>query len=173
MPRRYRRRRYAITRPVKTTKYSNETYSLFITAEAAIGSKFANIFAVTPDSSVLGTRKVKNFTVKFNVVQTVIDNQVAPSCLAWALIYVPENVNPAAPYLNFGNPTAVSLFEPNQNVIMSGMADSNAVYTNKTRLARNLNAGDKIAIIIVDLQSSTETSSKTLFLLTVNYAISF
>ena len=59
MPRRYRRRRYALTRPVKTAKYSNETFAGLGTVDTTSISPGYIIF--TQSSNVLGTRKTKNW----------------------------------------------------------------------------------------------------------------
>ena len=67
MPRRYRRRRYTLARPLKTVKYSNETSSFGVTTTIAASTVFSNgtPIVVVPPTSVAGTRKVKNFTCRF------------------------------------------------------------------------------------------------------------
>lgn len=188
MPRRYRRRhRYTVARPLKTTKYSNETYGTvfnIVANAAAAGSHGIFVVPVIPNAlnGVLGTRKVKNFTLRIIAEQTAYtDNSGGQpvitfdrSRVAFALVYVPEGTTPSA--LQFGvqnNPT--SLYEPNQNVIMSGIIDSLQCYSFKTRLARNLNAGDQIALATADLTPITTNgdSTNTPVTFTMNYAISF
>ena len=172
MPRRYRRRRYAIARPVKTAKYSNETY-----ASAAITQFLtANIYYAVPiaEANVLGTRKVKNFTLTLASKAANAADEHQP--FLFALVFLPEGTSPSI--INFGTSvdqtthavTSLSLYEPNQNVIMSGIVDSTQVYRFKTRLARNLNSGDKIILAFRPLGN---WSAAGLLCYTLNYALSF
>lgn len=186
MPRRYRRhRRYGITRPVKTTKYSNETYGSQFSIDnvsGQVGSHETFQLPVVPDAhSVLGTRKAKNFTLRICVNDTLIhdgtqqnpDDEITAR-VAFALVYVPEGTNASTLQFGAGN-NALSLYEPNQNVILAGIVDSQQTYTFKTRLARNLNSGDKIFLVFADLTGlavATDTLS-TPVTFSCNYAISF
>ena len=186
MPRRYRRRhRYTVARPLKTTKYSSETYGtdLVITNNAgAQGSHGLFVFPVLPNAigGILGTRKVKNFTLRLCARETAYDDAQAQQQIvdrarvAFALVYVPEGTNPSNIQFGAGNQPA-SLYEPNQNVIMSGIIDSNQTYSFKTRLARNLNAGDTVALVLGDLTYllANGDSTTTPVTVTCNYAISF
>lgn len=172
MPRRYRRRRYAITRPVKTAKYSNETYS-----SAAIAQFLtANIYYAVPiaQANVLGTRKVKNFTLTLCSKAANVADAQQP--LLFVLAFLPEGTNPSG--INFGTQVdqtthavpALSLYEPNQNVIMSGIVDASQVYRYKTRLARNLNSGDRI---ILAFRALGDWTAPGLVSYTLNYALAF
>lgn len=171
MPRRYRRRRYAITRPVKTAKYSNETY-----ASAAVQQfETAQVYYAVPiaEANVLGTRKVKNFTLTISIKGANTSDEHNP--VLFALVFLPEGTNPSS--LNFGSTVdqnhavqSLSLYEPNQNVILSGIADSTQVYRYKTRLARNLNAGDRI---ILAFKTLGDWTAPGLISYTLNYALSF
>ena len=172
MPRRYRRRRYAIARPVKTAKYSNETY-----ASAAIETfATANVYYAVPiaQANVLGTRKVKNFTLTICSKAANVADEHQP--FFFALVFLPEGTTPSA--INFGTTInqqthaveSVSLYEPNQNVIMQGVVDSTQVYRFKTRLARNLNSGDRVILAFRPLGNWTAAG---LLCYTLNYALSF
>ena len=175
MPRRYRRRRYAITRPVKTAKYSNETFA------AANSSSWAQsglyISTCIPASQTLGTRKCKNFTL--TIVSKASDNDFNKP-IYFALIFVPEGTVPGSLRIGSeltpgqqGQPTtltSLSYYEPNQNVIMQGFIDNSQVYRFKTRLARNLNSGDTIAIIWRPFADYTDSG---LFSYTLNYAMAY
>ena len=166
MPRRYRRKSYRIARPVKTTKYSNETFATAITAQFLDQQSYQTTF--TPGINVMGTRKVKNFTL------SVIAGTPVP--FYFALVYVPEGTVASA--LKFGHTitdnvlTSDSLYEPNQNVIMSGIfgGDANQVYRFKSRLARNLNSNDSIQLVVRPVAS---TEANTVLLATLNYALAF
>lgn len=184
MPRRYRRRhRYTVARPLKTTKYSSETYAtaVNIIGSGPIGTHGTFTVPVLPNTigGVLGTRKAKNFTLRLCTEQTLISPSSGPDTfergrVAFALVFVPEGTT-ASP-INFGSGNAaVSLYEPNQNVILGGVIDSQQTYSFKTRLARNLNAGDNIVLILYDLYSvgNTGETINTPVAITCNYAISF
>lgn len=185
MARRYRRRhRYTVARPLKTTKYSSETYAtaVNIIGSGPIGTHGTFTVPVLPNTigGVLGTRKAKNFTLRLCTEQSLIQTPGAPGDtfergrVAFALVFVPEGTT-ASP-INFGSGNAaVSLYEPNQNVILGGVIDSQQTYSFKTRLARNLNAGDNIVLILYDLYSVGNTGEviNTPVAITCNYAISF
>lgn len=172
MPRRYRRRNYKLTRPVKITKYSNETF-----ASAAIKTFLNNQVYYSPcipATQILGTRKVKNFTLTLahSGTPTMTDN-----ILFFALIYVPEGTTPNQ--IHFGstwdqqNPTILSttsFYEPNQNIILQGFIDSHQVYRFKTRLARNLNSGDMIVLAWAPFK---DYDGDAFFSYTLNYAMAY
>lgn len=162
MARRYRRTgRYS--RRLKTVKYSNET--------ASWGGDINGGTAITmvAGAQIQGMRKCKNFELKLSVGAS---SDIAPSnaAIAYALVYVPENTSPHQ--LNFGTDSSASnLYTPDQNVIMSGTCNLNgAVTINRTRLARNLNSGDSIALII---QSIDITAGSFKTIATLNYAMTF
>lgn len=182
MARRYRRRhRYTIARPLKTTKYSNETYaSLVDLVTNTLNTRSTASVYVIPDvlGGVLGTRKAKNFTLRICAQETRViresETGYKRSMIAFALVYLPEGNLPGS--IQYGNgSTSQSLYEPNQNVILSGIVDSTQVYTFKTRLARNLNAGDNITIQFMDLTINDQDNQTILtpLAVTCNYAISF
>lgn len=187
MPRRIRRRRYALARPVKTAKYSNETFSfsgqLIIKSDAA-QSTVALYTPILPDIGVhqfLGTRKAKNFTIRFNIYRAFDEATESlpvffePGSIIFALVYVPEGNLPSE--MNIGTyETPTSMYDPNQNVICSGIASGNTPTVVKTRLARNLNSNDQIYLIAQSTIASPGTGYTTLyqnFVCTVNFAISF
>ena len=176
MPRRYTRSgRY--TRRVKTVKYSNETYNIsgtYNTANAAIKSDWQETLITAIDQQ--GVRKCKNFELSltggpFNGP----NNTSEPVPMFFALVYVPQGTEPSQ--INIGAPDAASsLYEPNQNVILSGVwpGNLNAPFVKKTRLARNLNSGDSIVLVTSCPPFSTAGGaySKNIAI-TLNYAISF
>ena len=96
MPRRYRRRRYAITRPLKTTKYSNETYAAGSSTQWLDSALYSSV--CIPASQTLGTRKCKNFTLTL-VSKAGADDYNKP--IYFALVFVPEGTVPSA--LNIGS----------------------------------------------------------------------
>lgn len=153
MPRGYRKttttaRRARYARAVATrAKYSIETTMVdspltdpSVTVE---NTDIGNSIDVVPATAIQGMRKVKHMQVS-----VVLQHGSEASSLAggapilWALVYVPAGQNevkiPAR---------SQSIYEPNQFVIASGIADADAgpIRIN-TPLARNLNSGDKICL---------------------------
>ena len=169
MPRRYRRRRYAITRPIKTVKYSNETYAGASSYTWLEGELYKSVCVSGTD--VLGTRKCKNFTL--TIVTKAGESDFAKP-IYFALVFVPQGTNPSA--LTLGHTVtnntlqSASYYEPNQNVIIQGFIDNTQVYRFKTRLARNLNSGDTIVLI---WRPFANYSAGGLFSYTLNYAMSY
>ena len=174
MPRRYHRRRsYAIARPLR--KYSNETYIINLikpgSATIAAGDQLLGVYS--PKASTLGTRKIKNFTLSLS------SNNNVP--FVYALVYVPEGTQPSTLKLNPQTITtdaidAISLYEPNQNVIMSGMfgGPSGQIIKAKTRLARNLNSNDFIVLIIAPVQNfAIESGESFCCCCALNFAITY
>lgn len=115
-------------------------------------------FEVVPSSSVQGMRKVKHMQVTVTLshsggssessgaISSAEVASLAAGCpIVWAMVYVPagflSDTNQQLQPLNLTG----SLYEPNQFVICSGIADPNAgpIRIN-TPLARNLNSGDAI-----------------------------
>lgn len=174
MPRRYTRSgRY--TRRVKTVKYSNETYNyagLYTVQNAGVKNNWSETLISAIDTQ--GVRKCKNFELSLTGTPfTNAQNQIAHAPMFFALVYVPQGTEPSQ--INIGNPDAcASLYEPNQNVIMSGVwpSDLTAPFVKKTRLARNLNSGDRIVLVMSSPQFGEGAYSKNLAV-TLNYAISF
>lgn len=182
MARRYRRRhRYTVARPLKTTKYSSETYSSLMSLSTSTQNTHASFtLYLIPNAigGVLGTRKAKNFTLRLCAKESSITSggttTFTRATISFALVYVPEGTIPSA--VQFGSGlSAASLYEPNQNVILSGLIDSTQVYSFKTRLARNLNSGDQIALLLYDLNvnDGENMTVSTPVAATCNYAISF
>lgn len=168
MPRRYRRyRRYPLSRPIKSVKYSNETFSFANSLTLAAGDTYHVEFV--PATTVAGIRKLKNFTLSFNTSLAI------PAF--FAIVYVPEGTEPLS--LNFGSTistttlTPASLYEPNQNVILSGTigGPNFSVGRYSSRLARNLNSGDRICLVFRTTKSTgTDTGD---IAMSLNYAIAF
>lgn len=166
MPRRYRRKSYRITRPLKAVKYSSETYAGAANAQFLANGLYKS--TAIPQTDVLGTRKCKNFTLTI----CTKSNETIP--MYFALVFVPQGTN--ASNLNIGTNFAddalvpTSYYEPNQNVIMQGFVDAAQVYRFKTRLARNLNSGDTIQLI---WRPFADFTANCLFSFTLNYAMSY
>lgn len=160
MPRRRYRRR---SRALKTVKYSNETTNVTGDFTLAAGGQVGCPLISAIDTQ--GTRKAKNFTMRF-----VYSGQTP---LLFALVYVPAQQKAAQ--LTLGTPQQpASLFEPAQNVIMSGYIApaANEVQTFRTRLARNLNSGDHIDILLKSAVVGAAINNQVIGII-LNYAITF
>lgn len=183
----YRRRRYRrvrLTRPLKAIRYASETFNDSTALSWATDLQpregqtnyIGSYIPIVPAVNIAGIRKVKNFTIEINPV--LYHNADAVTVILpfiWALVYVPEGQNPNP---NFGNTTGGgSLYEPNQNVIISGTGNtSQAQYRKFTRLARNLNSGDRIFFMIrlINAVNFPEDEDNTLNIsLNINYAICY
>lgn len=145
---------------LKPVKYSSETFSdisnhpwanyspNMSTDDGNVPHSYTGDYClVIGATNTSGMRKVKNFSIEINPVIWAQDGVTLSIPYCWALVYVPEGQNPSP---NFGNQTdGGSLYEPNQNVIISGSGlTSNPTYRKFTRMARNLNSGDRIYLLI-------------------------
>lgn len=166
------RTRRGARRSIKTARYSNETTSIAtsLPPPGQGGSfKFTNLVKGIEQQ---GIRKVKNFTLRIT--------HGCPTPLFFALVYVPAGQT--ASNLTFGtvegqNVSPASLYEPNQNVIMSGTVDTGSTtYPTRatvfrTRLARNLNSGDSIQLVLG--QAFPGVTDPFPIAISINYAICF
>ena len=160
------RRRSRYSRRVKSIKYSNETMNYINNAEISAGSSFEADGVLIPSVANQGTRKVKNFDLQFMY-------ETLPFPVAFALVYVPEGQEASSLTLSASG-TPASLYEPNQNVIMSGILPPSATNTihYRTRLARNLNSGDTIQLVLKGI-SNTSEAAEFGFYAQLNYAIAY
>lgn len=163
MARRTRRTRRTHYRSYKIQKYSNETYTFTGTGNiTAAGTPVPMISA----AATQGMRKVKNFTL------TIACTAAIQTPIFFVLVYVPDGTLPSL--VNKGTPAnPVSIYEPNQNVILSGILSFNqdTSLTKFTRLARNLNSGDSIQLILAPVDNSAALTLD--IAATLNYAISY
>ena len=172
MPRRYRRRSARGYKLVKPVKYSNETFSATTIFPWQDSAKYAS--TVIAGTDVLGTRKVKNFslTISLQYNPTHPEDQLIP--LLFALVFVPEgndsNIPKTGQTFADNKLTAISMYEPNQNVIMQGIIDAKQIYKFKTRLGRNLNSGDTIQLVWTSIGNF---AAPALLSFTINYALAF
>lgn len=166
MARRYRRYR-SYYRP--TQRYSVETRNINISGTIS-SDESAHPMIAKIDSQ--GLRKAKNFTVciassPFTKQSGGLD--YAP--IAFALVYVPQGTNVS--HMTVGTSDAASLYEPNQNVILSGVYTAGETsYKITSSLARNLNSGDSIYLILKFINQKNPWPSIQLFA-QISYAITF
>lgn len=165
---RYRRYRRSFKPTLRKVKYSNETMTCSFAFDNPSNSlSVQKGIALIPELPGQGMRKVKNFSISISGTSAYVQ-------FAYALVYVPQGTQPTA--LGLGSTeNAASLYEPNQNVIMSGLINNgigNGVVRNYSRLARNLNSGDQICIILRPLNGHDQ-ASQSLFVVSLNYAICY
>ena len=161
-------RRYSKRRSANRDRYSVENISITspdnawteVVGSGSVTTSKQFAVAVVPQTDVQGMRKVKHFTLSFSVAN-------GDPFLYYALVYVPEGYEPN----NIQIPIvgqAVSLYEPNQYVISAGVLDfSGGPCRVKTPLARNLNSGDSIYLVI----ASVSNSSPPIVRMNIQYAI--
>ncbi|KAK8882665.1 hypothetical protein M9Y10_045307 [Tritrichomonas musculus] len=86
----------------------------------------------------------------------------------WALLYVPQGNDLSLISLQ----PAGSMYEPAQNVIMSGIiSKTSAKDTFRSRLARNLNSGDRIVLSVRPSENSADFNASSQGI--CNYVISY
>lgn len=169
MPRYYRRRYYG-----RKSKYSNETFQetgVFTNQNLVNTGDFYQTpwLTVVPFTNVGGVRKVKNFSVRLGICGNTNDGGLINIPYTYLLVYVPEKQNPGAVQTETG-----TLYEPNQNVIISGVGVTGQEVKSFNRLARNLNSGDSIQMIIVFNVGGTLEGGDTIRVnLQTNYAITY
>lgn len=141
-------------------RFSSETYNFTDGFTAGAGQASAVMVDAT---AVKGVRKVKNFRI-------TIATDIGVPC-AWAVVYVPEGLSPSVMSIGTANMPA-SLYEPNQNVIMSGIlsAQPGNAQVYSTRLARILNSGDKIVFLFKPVTDPGQGHS---IVVNLNYAIAY
>ena len=175
----YRRRAYSRNYSrVKRAKYSNETHAMAVSLETSSDQtalyrqgKLALMLVQASDNQ--GMRKAKNFDLSLQSV-----NMQQP--VHFALVYVPEGQKPSGmtlPALNEGSLSSepASIYEPNQNVIMSGVlppTTGNPIHF-RTRLARNLNSGDAIYLCLEPAFAPASTDTFGDIDAQLNYAICY
>ena len=170
-------RRYA--RRIKSVKYSNETVNSTGQFEVTDTNNTQQNMVVVAKADIQGTRKCKNFELSMTggplfhddaTTDATVDKNIP---IIWALVYVPEGTTPGSVHWG-GLDRSASLYEPNQNVIMSGVWPANLTspYKMKTRLARNLNSGDSI-YLVMDFPSFIPLGTKKNICINLNYAIAY
>lgn len=176
----YRKKGYS-SRRYKKVRYSNETSTFNI--QTNIASQSTASFplygaslgkTLVSAAQIQGTRKVKNMTLSISTSQISVP-------ILCTVIYVPQGTEAGSLSINpSGGPNPSSLYEPNQNVIMQFVL--NPVYANgegscvqrfKTRLARNLDSGDSIKLVMAPSTALAADLDNFKVSGTFNYAISF
>lgn len=167
---RYSRRRY---RYIKKNKWSIEQKPGFIAGNgwATTQDTYLNRQALIPivqATTQEGVRKAKNISVSIATPA----NGVGNASFYWALLYSPEGNTP-----NELSSTG-QLYQPSQYVISSGIVSGEQGKLRiSSRLARNLNQGDSIYLLIGTnsnfISPSADPASNYRFNYLVRYAICY
>lgn len=175
MARYYRRRsrRTFRRRALKASRYSVET-SVCAGVINPQGDLTTQYRPFVPQTNIQGVRKVKNITLDF-VLQT--DAQLT---FGWALVYWPQFDEEHMLYTPaLAEPVAgsvLSLYEPNQNVIMQGIFNTtnSKQFRRFTALSRNLNSEDTLMLLIRPYTINPNWGGQEIhYAFTVKYAITF
>ena len=177
MPRGYRRYiRYSRNKK----RYSNETTSIAFESNMTnstypVSGNNPQIrgFTLVGSTTIQGTRKVKNMTISLSSIGP-------PVPLLCAVVYCPGGMQPQELHIATNPNSGTDLYEPSQNVIMQFVLNPSItatlvntnVQTFRTRLARNLDSNDYIALIVkpaFDIANAAPVKVSGVF----NYAIAY
>lgn len=139
------RRRY-VGRFSRGQKWSNETNAFGMEISAPVSNVS---WTVVDYANLQGMRKAKNFRLSLTCQWPDSAEEGDARCMYWALIYIPEGraLNPM-----FAN--TPSLYEPSQDVVMSGVilpsgeSLDGMVVNAFSPIARNLNSNDKLVLVV-------------------------
>jgi hypothetical protein len=125
-------------------KYSSETSAFEFLAIPGAGAQLNFSAVILPATPTYGVRKAKNFTVQANCIWFPAPGGILPLHLQSVFVFVPEGLAINNIAVSMNQAVAVSIYEPNQYVIAQGIFDTDNSLNLRTRLARNLQAGDWI-----------------------------
>ena len=130
-------------RYVRREKYSVEqTAAQVVVPAAGAGGPGQSGIVVVPATTVQGMRKVKHITVS---LAQPGPTTTGPTSVYWVLAYVPQGTGVGTVHVGAGT----DMYEPNQFVMNAGVSDFDAGPVRiTTRVSRNLNSGDQIALIL-------------------------
>ena len=143
----------------KRAVYTNrDKYSICHTPiNGNIPSGTTTTVKIVPETTVQGMRKVKHLEISMQGPEETADG------MWWAIVYVPAGTTPAGLNLTTGG----ELYSPSQFVMNCGVCDFSAGPTVlRSRLSRNLNAGDAIYLLL-----RPAASTQVAFSAVVSYAI--
>jgi hypothetical protein len=129
-------------------KYSSETSAFEFLGIPGAGGQVNTSFVIVPPTTIDGVRKAKNFTKQANCMWFPAAGGTLPLHLQYVLVFVPEGLAVNNTAISANPAVAVSIYEPNQYVIAQGIFDTDNSLNLRTRLARNLHAGDQIGFVI-------------------------
>lgn len=150
-----------IARPRPRWSHENKSCAMQFSAEP-IYTFWQAGSNVVPAATSQGIRTVGNWTI---TVPVSTDKNVY-----WALVYVPQGTTVNNLFATSGGAEG-SLYEPNQYVLASGIADGNAGPIRvRSKMKRTLHSGDFISLIIA---SQDQNIANTYNLGLVSYSIKY
>ena len=141
------RRAYKRPRYGKRDKYSVQQKAFQFSADSGTSSTWL----LVPATTLEGMRKVKHLMVNL----TIDPDSVGP--MWWAIVYVPQGTTVGSINVTT-SASATGMYEPNQFVMNCGIADPTAGPIRfSSPVARNLNDGDAIALVVRHTNSAART----------------
>ncbi|AYA60339.1 hypothetical protein [Bovine serum-associated circular virus] len=158
-----------VRRPKVNWSHETTGISLTIPSEKTNGLYQAGSVVVTP-SSVQGVRTVGNWTITVPVSSSAATAQILSATqIYWALVFVPQGTSANALFSTTGDLSG-SLYEPNQFVLASGIADPDAGPLRiRSRIMRKLQSNDQISLILGSTAIGTSVQGRAL----VSYSIKY
>ena len=141
------RRAYKRPRYGKRDKYSVQQKAFQFSAETGQSTTWL----LVPATTLEGMRKVKHLMVNL----TIDPDAAGP--MWWAIVYVPQGTSVGAINVTTSS-AATGMYEPNQFVMNCGIADPTAGPIRfGSPIARNLNDGDAIALVVRHTNSAARS----------------
>ena len=130
----------------KRDKYSVQQKAFQFSADSGTSSTWL----LVPATTLEGMRKVKHLMVNL----TIDPDSVGPM---WSIVYVPQGTTVGSINVTT-SASATGMYEPNQFVMNCGIADPTAGPIRfSSPVARNLNDGDAIALVVRHTNSAART----------------
>lgn len=123
---------------------------------------------VVSGAQAQGKRKCKNFDINLAVQQ----NNTPQALVYYALVYVPAGSTAST----ISNTSATEFYTPGANVLAAGVydCDEGTGFRVRTRLARNLNAGDEIQLVMRSSMVGAPTAQSVIVLQgVVSYVVAY
>lgn len=128
-------------------KYSLARTAVTATVPAAVATASGGLgdqvgLAIVASSAAQGKRKCKNFDINLAAFTGNLEDPM----IYYALVYVPAGTTPSQLSIT----AATEYYTPAANVLAAGVYDTDqgTGFRVRTRLARNLNAGDEIRLLL-------------------------
>ena len=154
----------------KNYQVQNRSANLKFNNDNLLQKNSSVTFNVIPSINIQGVRKVKNFTINiegdFHKEGDIKDKSYV---INYMLIYHPSGLN--IPAITIPAQIPGELFKANQYIILQGILTPLNNKIQYSKLARNLNSGDSIDLILINPSSTTDLAGN--ILCNLNYAIAY
>ena len=144
-----------------TRKYTGKRAKYSVEQDAgtmAVNAAGDGGVVIVPPANIQGMRKVKHLEISMAMTQT-------PNVYCfWAIVYVPAGTTPSTIAVDSG-----AMYEPNQYVMNCGVFDfDGGPLRIRSPVARNLNSGDSIYLVVKTSSSITGFRYCTRYAITLN-----